>query len=148
MSFVGRYFLWCPFLGESFNRGSTVLTYVCTACTYVSIYICTYVCPNTILCLCSAPSAPRNLTSVNITTTSFAVTWAVPANPNGVVTTYNVEISTGGRVLQATNTSQTEFTFPQLDPVVKYTVSVCAYTLSCGSVATLTVETNGGVYCV
>ena len=24
VSFVGRYFLWCPLLGESFNRGSTV----------------------------------------------------------------------------------------------------------------------------
>ena len=25
VSFVGRKFLWCPLLGESFNRGSTVL---------------------------------------------------------------------------------------------------------------------------
>ena len=25
MSFVERWFIWCPLLGESFNRGSTVL---------------------------------------------------------------------------------------------------------------------------
>ena len=30
VSFVGRYFLWNPLLGESFNRGSAVFPVQCT----------------------------------------------------------------------------------------------------------------------
>ena len=137
--------------GQICKNGEIEFGYACTACTTILMYCtyCEYV--RTYVLMQSSVSLQhqvlsRNLTSVNITTNSFAVTWEAPANPNGVLTAYNVEISSGGRALQATNTSQTEFTFPGLDPVVNYTVSVCAYTLSCGSVATIPVETSGGVY--
>ena len=92
-----------------------------------------------------APSAPRNLTAVSITTNSFVVEWIAPAAPNGPVTTYNVEIRVGESVLKAENTSQRMLIVTGLDPVVKHMINICAYTIACGNVSMLAVQTNGGV---
>jgi hypothetical protein len=91
----------------------------------------------------SAPSAPRNLTAVNITTNRFVVEWIVPADPNGPVFTYNVEIRVGESVLKAENTSQEMLAVTGLDPVVKHTINICAYTIACGNVSTFAVQTSG-----
>ena len=82
---------------------------------------------------------------MNITTNSFVVEWKAPADPNGPVSTYNVEIRVGESVLRAENTSLRMLAVTGLDPVVKHTINICAYTIACGNVSTLAVQTSGGV---
>lgn len=90
------------------------------------------------------PSA--NLSEYDITISSFSVEWLEPFDPNGVIVSYYVELtSIDGSFLQAKNVSNTTFnaTFYGLEPVIRYNVSVCAWTIDCGENRTITVLTDG-----
>ena len=88
---------------------------------------------------------PANLSEYDITISSFSVEWVEPFDPNGVIVAYYIELSIEGTFLQDKNVSNTTFnaTFTGLKPVIRYNVSVCAWTINCGENFTITVLTDG-----
>ncbi len=78
----------------------------------------------------------------------FNLDWDPPISPNGIIDFYQVELFTENSLdlpaLNAVNDSSTSYNFTDLAPFTGYSVQVCAYTVGCGDVASLTVTTLGG----
>jgi chitodextrinase len=70
-----------------------------------------------------APSAPTNVTSNNVTTTQFTVSWSA-ATDNVAVTSYN--IYRNGAYLATVSGAVTTYTLKNLSPVTAYNVVVRA----------------------
>ena len=94
--------------------------------------------------LCTAPSAPLNVTAYNHSSTSIMVTWQPPMTPNGIVRFYRVEYaSTTDDVDQefsgSTNdvvkeiiTTNTSVIITMLEKFTTYEVQVFATTITEG----------------
>ena len=78
-----------------------------------------------------APSAPLQVTSHNISSTSIMVTWQPPTTPNGIVRSYRIEFTTGG-VADNTYTVNTSIIINMLEKFTTYQIQVFATTVAEG----------------
>ena len=96
----------------------------------------------------AASTAPLNFLATDVTSSGFNLEWNPPRSPNGIIDFYQVVLFTENSLdlpaLNAVNVSSTSYNFTDLAPFTGYSVQVCAYTVGCGDVATLTVTTLGG----
>ena len=121
----------------------------------------------------TAPSSPRNLTAMNITSSSFILVWEQPDPPNGLIVNYRVRLcirimytchihvkiimqviatDRSDTVVDEFSTATTcTFSFDKLQPCTQYQTTVVAYTrLGPGEAAELSVTTlssNGKSMC-
>ena len=120
------------------------------ACTYVRTYVlyirtCTYVhvTVSTItITVCAhvpppaAPSAPRSLVAIAITSDSVSLQWAEPLPPNGIIRRYIVQYyltSSPSNIVQYNDSVlETSVTVEGLVPFTEYTFRVSAVTVSEG----------------
>ncbi|XP_040264377.1 phosphatidylinositol phosphatase PTPRQ isoform X1 [Bufo bufo] len=72
-------------------------------------------------------SPPQNLVSAGVNATAINLEWLPPAEPNGIITHYEI-IYTNSTVILAQNTSSRAFTVTDLNPYTLYRISVRAYT--------------------
>ncbi|XP_075130612.1 phosphatidylinositol phosphatase PTPRQ [Leptodactylus fuscus] len=72
-------------------------------------------------------SPPQNLVSAGVNATAINLEWSPPAEPNGIITLYEI-IYTNSTVILAQNTTSTTFTITDLNPYTLYRISVRAYT--------------------
>ena len=73
---------------------------------------------------------PENLTIVNTTFNSITVTWKPPANSNGEVLNYRIQvvnINTPNSLVTLKNTTETTYTVSELMPSTTYEVRVKAF---------------------
>ena len=80
---------------------------------------------------------------------SLPIFLVCPSSPNGNIVFYQVELFAENNLdlpaLNPVNVSSTSYNFTGLAPFTGYSVQVCAYTSTCGDIATLNVTTLGGV---
>ncbi|XP_075065450.1 phosphatidylinositol phosphatase PTPRQ isoform X2 [Mixophyes fleayi] len=72
-------------------------------------------------------SPPQNLVSTGVNATAISLEWSPPAEPNGIITHYEI-IYTNSTIVLAQNTSSTSITLADLNPYTLYRYSVRAYT--------------------
>ena len=77
----------------------------------------------------AAPSAPLNLTFFpgGVLNNSITLTWLPPQHPNNVVKFYELQLSSSGFFVNATNTTTV---LSDLTPGTQYTFSVRAFTVA------------------
>ncbi len=96
----------------------------------------------------TASTAPLNLLAIDVTSSGFNLEWDPPSSPNGSIVFYQLKLFTENNLdlpaLNTVNVNSTSYNFTDLVPFTGYSVQVCAYTVACGDVATLTVTTLGG----
>ena len=98
----------------------------------------------------TAPSAPLNVTALAINPTSVMVTWQPPLIPNGIIRSYQVEVSDSGSGF--TNTSvDVDYSFDgatnsavisMLDENATYLIQVFAVTVSIGQGSDIIIVTT------
>ena len=90
------------------------------------------------------PSAPRNLTVLEIASTYVIISWSAPEFPNGVVRNYTVTLTErGGHFMQNTVIADTSANITNLSPFVHYWLVVFAETIEIGdSSANITFRTS------
>ena len=107
--------------------------------------------------LYTAPSAPLNVTAIAINPVSIMVTWQPPMAPNGVIRSYQVEISdatdggsgltnTSNDVIYSFNRTTTSAVISMLEENTTYLIEVFAITVSKGQgsdIIMVTTEENG-----
>ncbi|XP_065901361.1 phosphatidylinositol phosphatase PTPRQ-like [Dysidea avara] len=79
----------------------------------------------------AAPSAPVNVTSHNISSTSIMVTWQPPISPNGIVRSYHIKYSSGN-FSDDINTTNISIIINMLEIFTTYQVQVFATTITEG----------------
>jgi len=85
-----------------------------------------------------APSAPINVTSHNISSTSINVTWQPPIKPNGIVRSYRIRYTTGKTCFRRSNNIRVNATnisstiVNNLEKFTEYDIEVFATTISEG----------------
>ncbi|XP_069830088.1 phosphatidylinositol phosphatase PTPRQ isoform X2 [Dendropsophus ebraccatus] len=72
-------------------------------------------------------SPPQNLISAGVNATAINLEWSPPAEPNGIITHYEI-VYTNSTLILAQNTTSTIFTITDLNPYTLYRISVRAYT--------------------
>ena len=72
---------------------------------------------------------------------SLMVKWDLPQYPNGIITTYEVEIEQDG-TRNSSNTTDFKFTFGELIPYQNYTVTVTPFSQLKGFSYSITERTN------
>ncbi|XP_056430425.1 phosphatidylinositol phosphatase PTPRQ isoform X2 [Hyla sarda] len=72
-------------------------------------------------------SPPQNLVSAGVNATTINLEWSAPAEPNGIITHYEI-IYTNSTTILAQNTTSTIFTITDLNPNTLYRISIRAYT--------------------
>ena len=83
------------------------------------------------------PSAPRNLTVIEIASTYVIISWSAPEFPNGVVRNYIVTVTErGGHFMQNTVIADTSANLTNLRPFVHYWLVVFAETIEIGDSST------------
>ncbi|XP_063783788.1 phosphatidylinositol phosphatase PTPRQ [Pseudophryne corroboree] len=70
---------------------------------------------------------PQNLFSTDVNATAINLEWSSPAEPNGIITHYEI-FYTNSAIVLAQNISSTSITLTDLNPFTLYRISVCAYT--------------------
>jgi len=95
----------------------------------------------------TASTAPLNLLAIDVTSSGFNLEWDPPSSPNGSIVFYQLKLFTENNLdlpaLNTVNVNSTSYNFTNLAPFTEYSVHVCAYTVACGDVATLTVTLGG-----
>ena len=98
--------------------------------------------------LATASTAPLDLLATDVTSSGFNLEWNPPSSPYGIIDFYQVKLFTENSLdlpaLNAVNVNSTSYNFTDLAPFTGYSVQVCAYTVACGDVATVSVTTLGG----
>lgn len=80
-----------------------------------------------------APSAPRNVTVVDIASTYAIISWMLPEFPNGVIRRYTVSlVENGGRAEINITTTEISANVTGLRPLRHYWVVVFAETVTVG----------------
>ena len=83
------------------------------------------------------PSAPRNLTVIEIASTYVVISWSAPEFPNGNVRNYIVTVTErGGHFMQNTVIADTSSNITNLRPFVHYWLVVFAETIEIGDSST------------
>ena len=90
------------------------------------------------------PSAPRNVTVLEIASTYAIISWNVPEFPNGIVRNYTVTLTErGGDFMRKIFSVETSVNVTDLNPFVHYWVVVFAETIEIGdSSANITFRTS------
>ena len=79
------------------------------------------------------PSAPRNVTVLEIASTYAIISWRAPEFPNGIVRNYTVTLTErGGHFMRNLATAETSVNATELSPFVHYWVVVFAETIEIG----------------
>ena len=84
---------------------------------------------------------PRDLNGVSNDSMSLTLTWKAPAQPNGVITEYQLQCSGGGQVFSRT-VMETTTTLSELLPYTNYSCSITAHTIAGGGPAATTTVTT------
>ena len=79
------------------------------------------------------PSAPRNVTVLEIASTFAIISWRAPEFPNGIVRNYTITLTErGGHFMRNVITAETSVNVTELSPFVHYWVVVFAETIGIG----------------
>ena len=92
---------------------------------------------------CTVPAGPpRQVSAFANNSKSIIVNWSAPATPNGVITEYQVQCSSGGQVFNCT-VMETTTTLSGLLPYTNYSCSITGHTsVGGGPAATTNVTTE------
>lgn len=71
-------------------------------------------------------SAPTNLTEMSVGPNNIMIAWTAPSMPNGMISSYRVEVFYSGQPPRVENTgnAMTSFDIMGLDPFTNYTIRV------------------------
>ena len=82
---------------------------------------------------CIAPSAPTNITAIEIASTYAIISWATPEFPNGIIRSYTVLVTKNNGVLVSNmSTPEMAVNITDLSPFVQYWLVVFAQTVEIG----------------
>lgn len=90
------------------------------------------------------PSAPRNVTVLEIASTYVIISWKAPELPNGIIRNYTVRLTErGNNFVQNRITADTSVNITDLSPFVQYSLVVFAETIEIGDIsANITFRTS------
>ena len=91
----------------------------------------------------TAPSAPTNIATLEISSTYAIITWEAPEFPNGIIRSYTILLigSTGDLILN-TSTTDTASNITDLSPFIEYQVILFAETVETGESANISFVTS------
>lgn len=91
----------------------------------------------------TAPSAPTNITTLEITSTYAIIGWEAPEFPNGIIRGYTILLrGSSGDLILNTSTTDTASNITDLSPFIEYQVILFAETVETGESANISFITN------
>lgn len=91
----------------------------------------------------TAPSAPTDVTALEISSTYAIISWAAPEFPNGIIRKYTVLLrGSDGDLISNTSTTEMTSNITDLSPFVQYWVFLFAETVETGESANISFITS------
>ena len=91
----------------------------------------------------TAPSAPTNIRTLEISSTHAIITWKAPEFPNGIIHSYTILLrGIAGDLILNMSTTDMESNITDLSPFIEYQVFVFAETVETGESANISFKTS------